>query len=62
MPNSVQVFPPGMRFFNTAGNLASGAQIQFFIAGTTTPLTVFSDANLTVPLGGGGRFQPGWTR
>lgn len=51
MTDSVAVLPPGFRLVNTLGVPYSGAVLRFFDAGTTTPKTVYADADLTVALG-----------
>ena len=51
MTDSIAVFPPGFRVTDQNGLPVAGAQISFFLAGTTTPLTVYSDAGFVVPVG-----------
>lgn len=51
MTDSVQVFPPGFRIIDPTGTPYSGAYIEFFDSGTTTPKTVYSDSALTTALG-----------
>jgi hypothetical protein len=52
MVDSVNVFTPGQRLTNsTTGAPLSGAVVRFFTAGTTTPKTVYADADLTTALG-----------
>lgn len=48
---STLVFPPSYRVLDTDGNPVSGAQIQFFEAGTSTPKVVYSDDDLSSSLG-----------
>ena len=50
MTDSVAVFSPADRI--TANNISvPGAKVKFFLAGTSTPKSVYSDAALTVSLG-----------
>lgn len=51
MLDSVAVFDPGLRITDANGSPESGATISFYLAETTTPYEVFSDAALTVSLG-----------
>lgn len=51
MVDSVQIWAPGQRLTDTLGAPLSGAQVRFFLAGTSTPKTMYSDKALTVPLG-----------
>jgi hypothetical protein len=52
MVDAVAVFTPGQRLTNSStGAPLSGAVVRFYTAGTTTPKTVYSDADLTVALG-----------
>ena len=51
MVDSVQIWPPGFRLADTYGVPLSGAQVRFFLAGTTTPKTMYSDKGLSVSLG-----------
>jgi hypothetical protein len=52
MTDSVAVFDPGYRLTdNSTGAPISGAVIKFFNAGTTTPKTVYADAELATVLG-----------
>ena len=51
MTDSVAVFPPGFRVLDTNGAPVAGAVIRFFVAATTTPLTVYSDNALATALG-----------
>lgn len=52
MTDSVNVFPAGLRLTdNATGAPLEGATIYFYYANTTTPKTVYSDANLTTPIG-----------
>lgn len=50
MSTGTLVPTPFQTVLDSSGNPVSGAQISFFAAGTSTPLTVYSDAALTVPL------------
>ena len=51
MTDSVQIFPAGWRLDDADGNPVSGAKLKFYSAGTTTPLSVYADAELATPLG-----------
>lgn len=52
MTDSVAVFPPGYRLTDTStGAPLNGAVLRFYDAGTTTPKTVYSDADLLTALG-----------
>lgn len=51
MTDSVAVFPPGFRITDADGDAISGATVEFYAAGTSTPKTVHSDDDLTVSLG-----------
>ncbi|PPD07130.1 MAG: hypothetical protein CTY28_10125 [Hyphomicrobium sp.] len=52
MVDSVNVFPPGQRLTNSStGAPLSGAVVRFYVAGTTTPKTVYADQDLTTALG-----------
>jgi len=51
MADSVNVFPAGLRVTDADGNPVAGAKLKFFEAGTSTPLTVYSDDALTASLG-----------
>ena len=51
MTDSVQIFPPGFRIPDTAGNPLPGAILYFYDAGTTTPKTVYSNSGLSTSLG-----------
>ena len=51
MADSVNVFPPSLRVTDADGNPVAGAKLKFFEAGTSTPLTVYSDDALTTSLG-----------
>lgn len=51
MTTSVAVFPPGFRVTDANDNPVSGATIEFYSAATTTPKTVYSDSDLTIPIG-----------
>jgi hypothetical protein len=51
MADSVNVFPPSLRVTDADGNPVAGAKLKFFEAGTSTPLTVYSDDGLTTSLG-----------
>jgi Pectate lyase superfamily protein len=42
---------PFVPAFNTFGLIAGAARLEFYLTGTTTPSTVYSDAALTTPLG-----------
>jgi hypothetical protein len=48
MVDAVAVFPAGQRLTNSStGAPLSGAVVRFYTAGTTTPKTVYADADLT---------------
>lgn len=51
MTDSVALFPLGYRFEDPQGVPYSGATVEFYDAGTTTPKTVYADKDLTVELG-----------
>lgn len=51
MVDAVAVLPPAFRILDSTGAPASGAQIRFFDAGTSTPKTVYSDSTLATSLG-----------
>lgn len=52
MTDSVAVFPPGYRLTDSStGAVLSGAVIRFYDAGTSTPKTVYSDADLLTEIG-----------
>lgn len=51
MVDSVALFPLGYRFEDAQGVPYSGATVEFYDAGTTSPKTVFADKDLTVELG-----------
>lgn len=51
MTDSVAVLAPGERVTDRDGNVVAGAVLKFFAAGTDTPKTVYSDADLSVALG-----------
>lgn len=51
MTDSVAVFPPGFRLEDETGVPYAGAVIRFYDAGTTTPKTVYADADLSTALG-----------
>lgn len=52
MTDSVAVFPAGFRLTDsTTGDPMSGATIEFYDAGTSTPKTVYADEGLSTSLG-----------
>lgn len=51
MADSINVFPPFWRFLDANGVTVPGGYIEFYLAGSSTPLTVYSDYNLTSALG-----------
>jgi len=51
MTDSIAVFPPGARFLDASGNILAGGSVEFYLAGTTSPYTVYADANLSTTLG-----------
>jgi hypothetical protein len=54
--------PVPTTIYDDDGHIAVGATAEFFLAGTSTPLTVYADADQTTPLApvtnGAGRFPP----
>lgn len=51
MTDSVNVFPPFWRFLDENGDPVAGGYLEFYLAGSSTPLSVYSDAGLTSALG-----------
>lgn len=51
MTDSVNVFPPFWRFLDANGDPVAGGYLEFYLAGSSTPLSVYSDAGLTTALG-----------
>lgn len=51
MTYALPIFPPGYRVFDADGNVSPGAVLRFYAAGTSTPLTVYSNAAGTSSLG-----------
>lgn len=51
MADSQRIFDPGKPFLDANSNPLGGGTIYFYLAGTSTPLTVYSDADLTQSLG-----------
>jgi len=51
MADAIQVFKPGFRVTDELGAVQSGATLEFYAAGTSTPRTVYSDKDLSVSLG-----------
>lgn len=51
MTDSTLVFRPGDRITDETGTIVPGAIVNFYVAGTSTPLEVFSDRSLTSSLG-----------
>jgi hypothetical protein len=51
MPDSISVIGPGFRATDNNGAIITDGILAFFAAGTTTPLTVYSDSGLTTSLG-----------
>lgn len=51
MADSTKVFPPGFRAEDDNGIIIAGGTIEFFDAGTTNPMTVYSDKDLLTSLG-----------
>jgi len=47
MADNTKIWNPGFRVLDDSGDPASGAVIKFFVAGTSTPLTVYSDEDLS---------------
>lgn len=51
MTDSVAVFPPGFRFTDANGDPLPGGKGKFYLAGTSTAMTVYSDAELADAIG-----------
>jgi len=51
MPDSDFAFPLGLRVIDADVLAVSGGKLKFFLAGTTTPTTVYSDTALSASLG-----------
>ena len=51
MTDSVNVFPPFWRFLDANGDPVSGGYLEFYLAGSSTPLSVYSNATLISALG-----------
>lgn len=51
MTDSVNIFPPFWRFLDANGDPVSGGYLEFYLAGSSTPLSVYSDAGLSSALG-----------
>jgi len=51
MLDSLEVMPPLARVTDANGDPVSGATLSFYLAGTTTPMTVYADASLSTALG-----------
>lgn len=51
MTDAVAVLDPGWRALDSNADVVSGAVLYFYIAGTSTPATVYSDAGLLTALG-----------
>ena len=51
MTDAVQIFAPGDRLTDASGVVVPLGTIEVYTAGTTTPLTVYSDAALSVAIG-----------
>lgn len=51
MPDSGFVFSPAFRVVTDAIAALNGGSLEFYLAGTSTPTTVYSDPDLTVSLG-----------
>jgi Protein of unknown function (DUF2793) len=51
MPDNIQILKPGQRMTDANGDPYSGAVLEFYAAGTSTPLTVYSDYDLSTALG-----------
>jgi hypothetical protein len=51
MADSTKVFTPGWRAEDDNGIIIAGGTIEFFDAGTTNPMTVYSDKDLLTSLG-----------
>lgn len=51
MTDSVAILSPGERLTDEFGNLVANGQLRFFASGTTDPLEVFADRDLSTSLG-----------
>jgi hypothetical protein len=51
MADVIECFKPGFRVLDATGAVVSGAVLEFYDAGTSTPRTVYSDYALSVSLG-----------
>jgi hypothetical protein len=51
MADVIECFKPGFRVLDSTGAVVSGAVLEFYDAGTSTPRTVYSDYALSVSLG-----------
>lgn len=51
MTDSIEVLPPGWRATDDSGTILPGAVLRFYEAGTSTPLAVYSDSDLSTSLG-----------
>jgi hypothetical protein len=51
MTDSIAILPPGWQAVDDSGVILSGAHLYVYTAGTTTPLSVYSDNDLSVSLG-----------
>lgn len=51
MADSIAILPPGWRALDDSGTLLPGAFLRFYEAGTTTPLPVYADSDLSTSLG-----------
>lgn len=51
MTDSINIFPPFWRFLDANGDPVSGGSLEFYLAGSSTPLTVYSGAGLSNALG-----------
>jgi hypothetical protein len=51
MADAIAVFDAATRVTDASGNPISGGTVEFYNAGTSTPKTVYADANLSVSLG-----------
>ena len=51
MADSIKVFPPGWRAEDDNGIVIGSGKLEFFAAGTSDHLTVYSDKDLSVSLG-----------
>lgn len=51
MTASIPIFSPMVRVLDASGNPVASGTVEFYNAGTSTPKTVYADADLTIELG-----------